>query len=201
MFSHRAQIMSNLPLFQEKNCPLPLSEALDGAAVDSDSFPLELRIGELSRITGKSARALRLYEEMGLLVPGNRSAGGFRLYDRGSIDRVVWIGDLQELGFTLHEIRILIEGVAEADLPRDGMGQLRALYDTKLKEIRTQISRLARLERELRTSLGYLQVCGACPEESQVDAPCSVCGEHGDKAAPELVRNAAELAGLKEERP
>ena len=40
----------------------------------------DLKIGDLARATGKTQRALRLYEEMGLLVPSERTVGGFRVY-------------------------------------------------------------------------------------------------------------------------
>ena len=39
-----------------------------------------LKIGELAKLSGKSVRALHLYEELGLLTPAERSKGGFRLY-------------------------------------------------------------------------------------------------------------------------
>ena len=40
-----------------------------------------IRIGDLARLTGKTVRAIHLYEELGLLKPATRSSGGFRLYD------------------------------------------------------------------------------------------------------------------------
>ena len=40
-----------------------------------------LRVGDLARQTGKTVRAIHLYEELGLLAPATRSSGGFRLYD------------------------------------------------------------------------------------------------------------------------
>ena len=41
----------------------------------------QMKVGDLSRQTGKTVRALRLYEELDLLHPVARSHGGFRLYD------------------------------------------------------------------------------------------------------------------------
>ena len=40
--------------------------------------PADLKIGDLAKATGKTQRALRLYEEMGLLAPSERTLGGFR---------------------------------------------------------------------------------------------------------------------------
>ena len=72
-----------------------------------------LKIGDLAKQTRKSARALRLYEELGLLTPGTRTAGGFRLYGTEAIDRVHWIGKLQELGFTLQQLQELVDATSK----------------------------------------------------------------------------------------
>ena len=59
---------------------LELNEPLVQLATEAAVEPKLLRIGDLAEKTGKTKRALRLYEEMGLLVPSERSSGGFRLY-------------------------------------------------------------------------------------------------------------------------
>ena len=47
-----------------------------------------LRVGDIAKATGKTVRAIHLYEELGLLAPVTRSSGGFRLYDPAAIERV-----------------------------------------------------------------------------------------------------------------
>ena len=47
-----------------------------------------LKIGELARRTGKTVRAVHLYEELGLLAPAVRSKGGFRLYHGRAVTRI-----------------------------------------------------------------------------------------------------------------
>src|ERR1043166_716016 len=64
-----------------------------------------LRVGDLARQTGKTVRAIHLYEEMGLLEPATRSSGGFRLYHPEAIERVRWIDLLHGLGISLQETR------------------------------------------------------------------------------------------------
>ena len=68
-----------------------------------------LKIGDLARRTGKSVRALHLYEELGLLSPTARSQGGFRLYDESAFVRIRWIELLQDSGFSLHQIQSLLK--------------------------------------------------------------------------------------------
>src|SRR5207247_1654287 len=64
-----------------------------------------LKVGELARRTGVSVRTLHYYEEIGLLSPSRRSPAGHRLYAATEIARLQQIRSLQQLGFSLHEIR------------------------------------------------------------------------------------------------
>ena len=74
--------------------------------VDQSQRPTNaLRIGEAAEQAGVSCRTLRYYEELGLLVPSQHSAGGARRYDEADLARLVRIRELQELlGFDLGEI-------------------------------------------------------------------------------------------------
>jgi DNA-binding transcriptional MerR regulator len=155
----------------------------------------ELRIGDLARATEKTTRALRLYEELGLLTPGTRTAGGFRTYGPDAIERVRWIGKLQDLGFTLQQIQELIAATAQERIPRDAMGRVRSIFHEKLDEVAAQIARLSQLQRELATSLAYLETCGVCSAESQGAVVCVSCREHGDVPAPGLITGITGIAG------
>jgi DNA-binding transcriptional MerR regulator len=67
------------------------------------------QIGEVVDTVGLSLRTVRFYEEAGLVIPVARTAGGFRLYDDESIARLRLIMQMKPLGFTLDEMRLLIE--------------------------------------------------------------------------------------------
>ncbi len=62
------------------------------------------RVGELARETGVSVRTLHYYEEIGLLVPSQRSRAGHRLYDQADIARLQRILSLRQLGLSLDDI-------------------------------------------------------------------------------------------------
>ncbi|MFV0451938.1 MAG: HEAT repeat domain-containing protein [Propioniciclava sp.] len=62
------------------------------------------RIGELARRTGLTVRTLRHYDDLGLLVPGERTAGDYRLYSVDDLDRLLSIQHLESLGLSLEEI-------------------------------------------------------------------------------------------------
>ena len=162
----------------------------------SKDGPSDLKIGDLAKATGKTQRALRLYEEMGLLVPSDRTVGGFRVYGCDAIERVSWIGKLQELGFTLHQIQELVPGVSEAALPKDAMKRVRKIFADKQAEVAHQIARLQQLQCEMASSLEYLETCvESCTEHHAGTSSCGTCQTHGDLKAPAL------LEGIRSEGP
>lgn len=103
----------------------------------------QLGIGELARQVGMRPSALRYYEGVGLLPPAERVAGR-RVYPAGTVRRLALIKMAQRAGFTLAEIRDLLDGDAERGATR----QWRALAESKLPELdrfieQTQILRNA----------------------------------------------------------
>ena len=146
-----------------------------------------LRIGDLARQTGKSVRAIHLYEEQGLLSPATRSSGGFRLYEASAVERVRWIDSLHGLGFSLHEMRDLITAWWGAGLGPEAMADLRALFTRKLEETRETLVRHQQLERELMQGLRYLETCRVCATPAAVKGCVSCKQDHGMDAEPALV--------------
>lgn len=68
-----------------------------------------MQIGEVASQTGLSLRTIRYYEEMELVVPSARSAGGFRLYTDSDVARLQLIKRMKPLEFSLEETRDLLE--------------------------------------------------------------------------------------------
>lgn len=147
-----------------------------------------LRVGDLARQTGKTVRAIHLYEELGLLRPATRSSGGFRLYEPSAIQRVQWIDLLHGMGFSLHEMSDLLRSWWSADLGPDAMERLRELFARKLEETRSALARHQQLERELTEGLAYLETCRACATPQVKVNGCVHCGQdHGMPHEPALV--------------
>ena len=96
-----------------------------------------LRVGALAGATKKTVRALHLYEELGLLAP-SRSPGGYRLYGPGSVTRVAWISQLQDMGFSLPEIRDLLDEWKRSASAPSAMQRVTDLYRQKLEATREQ---------------------------------------------------------------
>ena len=85
-----------------------------------------MRIGEVTERTELSNRTLHHYEEIGLLVPSARTEGGFRLYTESDVSRILLIRRMKPLGYSLEEMRELLDVVEHlADEPDDPEFQLR----------------------------------------------------------------------------
>jgi len=147
-------------------------------------------------MTGKTVRAIHLYEELGLLRPASRTSGGFRLYEPAAVERVHWIELFHGMGFSLQEMRELVHAWWDAGLGPEAMGQLRSLFQRKLEDTRVSIRRSQQLERELAAGLAYLEACRVCAAPAPTAEGCVGCQQdHGMEREPALV------AGLKSTAP
>ena len=170
---------------------LPLLRRTDDARVESLDDARERRelrqIGDLAKETGKTVRAIHLYEELGLLTPAGRSKGRFRLYGRESLVRIRWIGRLQDMGFSLTDIQTVVREWERAESAPGAMKRMREVYARKLEETREQKRRLEELEADLSASLQYLDTCDVCDPQRLLSA-CDCCDLHDkEQHVPELV--------------
>lgn len=105
-----------------------------------------ITIGELSKQTACHIETVRYYERMGLLPKPPRTEGGHRLYDQNAIKRLVFIRRSRELGFSLDEIRTLLQLV---DGRRYTCQQIKTLMEQHLGEIKQKIVDLKKLQTTL----------------------------------------------------
>ena len=93
-------------------------------APDRDPETRLLRINEVAAETGLTTRAIRYYEEIGLLAPAARSDGDYRLYDASDLDRLQFIRSLRDdAGFSLSQIGQLLEDDAARERNRERFRQ------------------------------------------------------------------------------
>ncbi|MFJ8547004.1 MerR family transcriptional regulator [Streptomyces sp. NPDC093586] len=74
-----------------------------------------MQIGEVAARTELSLRTIRHYEETGLVIPSARSRGGFRLYTETDVARLMVIRRMKPLGFTLEQMRDLLDATDRLD--------------------------------------------------------------------------------------
>ena len=105
-----------------------------------------LPIGELSRLTGVNIETIRYYEKIKMLQAPPRTEGGHRIYGPTETRTLAFIRRSRELGFTLDEIRALLDlgGPGNASC-RD----VRKIATHHLGHIRAKIADLKKLERLL----------------------------------------------------
>src|ERR687898_998942 len=100
-----------------------------------------MSIGEVARRAGVKPSALRYYEGVGLLPPPERT-NGRRRYDgevlREVLDRLAVVRVAQQAGFTISEIRTLLDGFSE-DIPPSERWRL--LAEEKLPEVEALVQR------------------------------------------------------------
>lgn len=105
-----------------------------------------LNASEAAAQLGISAKALRIYEERGLIVPA-RTAAGWRAYDGAHMARAAEIVALRALGLSLGEIGKVLSGDADV-LPR-ALADHEASLEMRLRELRTTVEKVRRLRADL----------------------------------------------------
>lgn len=117
-----------------------------------------LKVGELARKTGKTVRALRFYEELGLLRPKTRTEGGFRLYASDDVRRVEVVCQLQELGLSLEDIAGIVRAWQKSRRSPEETERLREKLESAHRQAHEKIEKLLALAREFEVALGFLAI-------------------------------------------
>jgi len=135
-------------------------------------------IKTIAEKTGKTSRALRYYEQLGILTPDMRTEAGYRMYSDKAVFQIEWIDKLNRLGFSLPEIKSFIASFETIESASDLMLQMGSLYQEKLLEVQQQIAQLQQLSAELQESITFTSQCKPC--HLRVDqSDCSNCTLHG----------------------
>ncbi|MBB2504027.1 MerR family DNA-binding transcriptional regulator [Amycolatopsis echigonensis] len=121
-----------------------------------------MTVGELSRRTGVSVKALREYTDLGLIRTLGRSPANYRLYDSVAEWCVRLIGELRSLGLTVAEIRELTSRCATSFGTRlpDYLDRSRERLEQRIAAARQTLRRIEDFQAEHRAGpLGYDDVC------------------------------------------
>ncbi len=125
-----------------------------------------MRIGTAAKSAGVSVETVRFYERQGLIgQPSRPIDGGFRSYPSETVDRIRFIRQAQDLGFSLKEIDELLSLRAN---PTTDCADVRARAQTKLEDVREKIARLGAIRSALQ------DLIGACPGRGPAARYCSI---------------------------
>jgi DNA-binding transcriptional MerR regulator len=108
-----------------------------------------MHIGRVADAIGLSLRTIRYYEEIGLVKPSGRTAGGFRLYNDDDVDRLLLIKRMKPLGYPLEEMARLLNlidalaGVEDSTMsPDDALAEVQSYAEAvqqRIMELRTKV--------------------------------------------------------------
>lgn len=112
-----------------------------------------MKIGELAQRTNVSTDTLRLYEKQGL-IRSERRDNGYRDFDQGMVRLVNLIRLGQKMGFTLHEMKEVIDVIANRSLSTEETANL---LQQKLDDVDAKIAEMIKLRGLLADTLN--QVC------------------------------------------
>jgi DNA-binding transcriptional MerR regulator len=124
-----------------------------------------LQIGEVATHSGVSVDTVRYYERLNLLPRAGRSSGGFRMFPAGTVERIKFIKQAQEIGFSLEEIKQLF-------MTGDGASQCRAVRGfilEKLTELEAKINQMRSFKKVLTSHLAD------CENELKAHGEQSAC--------------------------
>ena len=129
---------------------------------------IQLFIGEVAELLGVTTKAIRYYEEIGLLDEPQRTEAGYRLYGAQDLLRLSRVKQMQDLGLSLERIRTLLQGPDHVHVAQDILhtleaeitAQIAALEERRahVRELLTQAPADALMQsRELPPTLKLLQ--------------------------------------------
>jgi len=124
-----------------------------------------MRIGELARRSGTSARSIRYYEQQGLMA-ARRDPNGYRDYDEAHLRLVAEIRSLLVNGFDLEEIRPFVDCLHAGIQARRSCPGGIDVYRRKLAELDSRIGELQSLRDRIAGELRLLDPSGVAPKEA-----------------------------------
>ncbi len=123
-----------------------------------------LTIGKVAKQAGVGVETIRFYEREGLVDEPARRASGYRQYDPVVVHRIRFIRHAKELGFTLREIKELLELRVEPDCH---CGEVLELAQAKIADIQQRLEALERMKQVL------TKLATACRRRKRTD-PCPI---------------------------
>ncbi len=130
-----------------------------------------MRISQAARRAGVGVETVRFYERQGLISqPPRPSTGGFRSYPSETVERIRFVRQAQDLGFSLKEIDELLSLRAD---PSTDCADVRGRAKAKLEDVNEKIVRIIAIQSALQ------DLINACPGQGTAARRCSILGAMG----------------------
>lgn len=137
----------------------------------NEEKPQLMHIGAVTERTELSFRTLRHYDEIGLITPSERSAGGFRLYSESDVERILLIRRMKPLDFTLEQMRELLEvtdAAATHGASEDALRRVREFEEIAI-ERRHRLAKKVEMADEFLSRLRELSAASPADPEDATD--------------------------------
>lgn len=121
-----------------------------------------MNIGTAARHSGVPAKTIRYYESVGLIQPAERSAAGYRVYDRNDVETLRFVQRARSLGFSVEEVGSLL--ALWRDRARSS-SEVKAMARHRVADIDRKIAELS----EMRETLTHLME--RCHGDTRPDCP------------------------------
>ena len=136
-----------------------------------------LTVSQLARAADVGADTVRYYERIGMIGEAERSGAGYRKFDEQATERVRFIKNAQGLGFTLDEIKQLLE-LASDERSKD-CSAISAFARQKVADLEEQIRKMRAFKRELEA------LADSCSGEGRPMECCKILARMNSKPSSE----------------
>ena len=125
-----------------------------------------LKISELADFFGTTPKALRLYEKKGIIIPSKVDPlTGYRYYSVDQVKKLNVLVELQELGFSLNEIKKIMKGGLKSQGFLDSLYSKKVEWDQKKNELQKKIDAIETIEQNLSRKIGSTEITAMTEEE------------------------------------
>ncbi|MEU0510978.1 MULTISPECIES: MerR family DNA-binding protein [Amycolatopsis] len=131
-----------------------------------------LTVGQAAKAAGLTRRAVRLYEERGLMRSAPRTAAGYRVYDQDDIDTLIFIRRARALDLPVSDIGAILDVHRRGTTPCTMVGEL---VDSRIAEVDRAIAELEALRATLVSTRSRIVPAGSTEQDAGV---CPVIERH-----------------------
>ena len=124
-----------------------------------------ITIGKLAKACEVKTDTVRYYESQGILEASGRTEAGYRIYSESTVDRLRFVKRAQSLGFTLKEIKEILE---LSTLPEADCEDIRQRAQEKVDEIDVRIRDLKTIKKSLSDLASF------CPGKGKPLSECNI---------------------------
>ena len=121
-----------------------------------------MNISDVAKKTGLTSKAIRFYEQKGLVTPAYRADNGYRTYNQKQLEELTFLRKARQVGFSLEECQELLHLFHD---PSRHSADVKVRTLKKVTEIEQHIQALQEMHHQL------LALAQACPGDEGADCP------------------------------